>query len=420
MRMIFLHNTLLSGLVSVWGRYAIRRILKNIVPQTGDDVRQKKYSKSALRLSVLVATMFLLACGTEKKQDEPTSKTTPTENIVSLTAEQFKSLGIVLGQPEKRSINGMVKANGVLDVPPQNMVTISAPLGGFVKHTELLQGMKVKRGQVVVVMEHPDYIQLQEDYLTNKNQLEFLELEYNRQEELAKENVNAAKALQQAKSNYFATKAKVKSLIAKLKMININPQELESGEIKSTISIISPIEGFVTQVNVNIGMHVNPTDVMFKIVDTEHLHAEAQIFEKDVPQLKIGQSVRVYLSNEKIERLAKIFLIGKEISSEHTVRVHCHLEKEDASLIPGLYFKALIETDATQLNTLPNEAIVNFENKQYVFAETQMREYEMIEVTVGKSEENYTEVILPASMGVKQIVVRGTYALLGMLKNVEE
>jgi cobalt-zinc-cadmium efflux system membrane fusion protein len=377
--------------------------------------------KNRIRL-LLLLTVFWAACS---KKDKSTETTTvqPTEIAhVSLSQEQQKLLGIVLGQPILRSMNGTLKANGMLDVPPQNMVTVSAPLGGFVKSTELLQGMKVKKGQTVIVLQHPDYIQLQEDYLTSKNQLEFLDLEYKRQEELAKENVTAAKALQQAKSNYFGTKAKVQGLRAKLKLININPQELENGEIQNTISIPSPISGFVTEVNVNIGMHVNPTDVLFKIIDTEHLHAEAQVFEKDVPRLKIGQQVRVYLSNENKERLAKVFLIGKEITAERTVRVHCHLEGEDPSLIPGLYFKALIETDPQQVTTLPNEAVVDFENKQYVFVEQKagVLEYEMIEISKLKSEEDFTEVALPSSIAGRKIVLKGTYALLSILKNTEE
>lgn len=366
---------------------------------------------------------ILSSCANNADKSEPASK---NENVISnevtLTEEQFKSLGIELGRPQMRSISGSIKANGMLDVPPQNLVTISAPLGGFVKNTELLQGMKVKKGQTIVVMEHPDYIQLQEDYLATKNQLEFLELEYQRQEELSKENVNAAKALQQAKSNYFGAKAKVQGLKAKLKLININPQDIEAGEIKNTISIPSPIAGFVTQVNVNIGMHVNPTEVMFRIVDTEHLHAEAQVFEKDITQLKIGQLVRVYLSNENKERLAKIFLIGKEITPERTVRVHCHLEEEDITLIPGQYFKALIETDPHQVATLPIEAIVDFDNKQFVFVERESgnRKYEMVEVQTGKSESGFTAADLPASIETKKIVLKGTYALLGVLKNTEE
>jgi membrane fusion protein, heavy metal efflux system len=395
--------------------------------------RLKKSAKGPLypclpyRIQIASLAIFFLlpSCknNTEKNKIVSASKIeTPTSSEVSLSEEQFKLLGIELGEPEKRSMSGSIKANGVLDVPPQNLVTISAPLGGFVKNTELLQGMKVRKGQTVVVMEHPDYIQLQEDYLTTKNQLEFLELEYKRQEELANENVNAAKALQQAKSNYFGAKAKTQGLRAKLKLININPQDLEAGEIKNTISIPSPISGYVTQVNVNIGMHVNPTEIMFKIVDTEHLHAEAQVFEKDITQLKIGQLVRVYLSNENKERLAKVFLVGKEITPEHTVRVHCHLQDEDPTLIPGLYFKALIETDPQPVTTLPNEAVVSFDNKQFVFVEQEAgkRKYEMVEVQRGKSGEGFTEIDLPTSIGTKKIVLKGTYALLGILRNTEE
>ncbi len=377
--------------------------------------------KNRIALFLLITTLWT-GCSTKDKGAE-TSIAQPTEIAhVNLTQEQHKLLGIVLGQPSLRSMNGLIKANGMLDVPPQNMVTVSAPLGGFVKSTELLQGMKVKKGQTIIVLEHPDYIQLQEDYLTSKNQLEFLDLEYKRQEELAKENVTAAKALQQAKSNYFGTKAKVQGLKAKLKLININPQELENGEIQNTVSIPSPISGFVTEVNVNVGKHVNPMDILFKIIDTEHLHAEAQVFEKDVPRLKIGQLVRVYLSNEHKERLAKVFLIGKEITPERTVRVHCHLEGEDPSLIPGLYFKALIETDPQQVTTLPNEAVVDFDNKQYVFVEKKSGdlEYEMVEISRLMSEEEFTEVALPLQIGGRKIVLKGTYAMLSILKNTEE
>jgi len=369
-------------------------------------------------------TLLLLSCSKSKetKPVEAVQDSISTIETVTISEEQFKALGVALGSPEMKSMNGIIKANGMLDVPPQNMVTISAPLGGFVKSTQMLQGMRLKKGQTVVVLEHPDYIQLQEDYLSGKNQLEFLDLEYKRQQELSKENVNAAKALQQAKSNFLTTKVKVQGLKAKLKLININPQDLEAGEIQNTITIPSPISGFVTEVNVNIGKHVNPMEVMFKIIDTEHLHAEAQVFEKDIPQLKIGQRVHIYLSNEDKERLAKVFLIGKEITPERTVRVHCHLEGEDPNLIPGLFFKAEIETESKQVATLPIEAIVSFDNKQFVFVEEQgdKRHYAMVEITKGKSSEGFAEVLLPESIRNRKIVLKGTYALLSILKNTED
>lgn len=376
--------------------------------------------KNFLCLSLVIVA--LMGCSKKSEEGTMSDPIATVANEVTVTDEQFKSLGIVIGKPEQRSVSDQINANGMLDVPPQNLVTISAPLGGFVKKTELLQGMKVSKGQTIVVMEHPDYIQLQEDYLTTKGQLEFLELEYKRQEELAKENVNAAKALQQAKSNYFGAKARMQGLKAKLILSNINPAEIENGEIKSTISIPAPISGFVSQVNVNIGMHVSPTDIMFRIVDTDHLHAEAQVFEKDIPQLKIGQRVFVRLSNETQEREAKVFLIGKEITPERTVRVHCHLEKKDDSLIPGLFFSARIETNNKLVTTLPSEAVVAFENKNYVFVQSEQKpyKYKMMAIDIGETEKGFTEVMIPETIKSAKIVLKGSYYLLGILKNTEE
>jgi cobalt-zinc-cadmium efflux system membrane fusion protein len=372
-----------------------------------------------LILLCFVSVFFSCSSPSEKKN---TSVSIERPNEVVLSNAQFRSINIQLGSVESRSLSASIKANGMLDVPPQNLVSISAPLGGFVKSTELLQGMHVKKGQIVVVLEHPDYIQLQQDYLDYKNQLEFLEQEYNRQVDLARESINAVKTLQHSKSTYLSTKAKVEGLKAKLKLVNINPAEIESGEIKNSVNIISPISGFVSQVNVNIGMHVNPTDIMFRIVDTEHVHAEAQVFEKDIPKLKVGQLAHILLSNETKERLAKVFLIGKEITPERTVRVHCHLEGEDANLIPGTYFSAIIETELNSVSALPLQAIVNFEAKHFVFVEKDgsSHRYELLEIKTGASDGGYVEIDSSLKGFNNKIVVNGAFELLNALKNVEE
>lgn len=366
----------------------------------------------------------LVACSDKAKEVPGTAETkVASPNRVHLTQAQFKTISLELGKIEPREISNTIKANGKLDVPPQNMVTVSATLGGFVKYTELLQGMHVKKGQVIAIMEHPDYIQLQQDYLESKSQLDFYSSEYERQQELAKENINAAKTLQQAQSNYLGTKAKVEGLKSKLKLINISATELEKGNIRNTVNIYAPIAGFVTQVHVNVGMYVNPTDVLFKIVDTKHLHAEVIVFEKDVLKIKIGQRVRLQLANESQERSAKVYLIGREISPERTVSVHCHLLNEDNNLLPGMYFSALFESGSNSVPSLPEQAIVGFEGKNYVFVarDAANLEYEMVPVTKGASESGFSEVTLPTSIDpATQIVVQGAYDLLSYLKNTEE
>lgn len=376
-------------------------------------------------LAVLTIAFSLTSCGNKKEETKEESHHDEVANSVELTDEQYKIVGVTLGKIEMKALSGAIKVNGMLDVPPQNLVSISAPMGGFLKSTELLQGLKVKKGEVIAVIQNADYIQLQQDYVDTKSQLEYLEADYRRQEELAKENVNSQKTLLQSKTQYQSMMAKVGGLKAKLSLLGINTSQIESGNFQNTITLYAPISGYVTQVNVNIGMFVNPTDVMFKIVDTEHLHAELTVFEKDVPKLKIGQKVRFTLANETVERVATVYLIGREIQEDRTVRIHCHLDKEDEQLLPGMYLKAYVEAGTQSVPALPNEAIVTFEGNNYVFENVPSDEkgthhFKMIQVVTGVSELGYTEVQLPKGINAESsLVIKGAYDILSKMKNSE-
>lgn len=220
-----------------------------------------------------------------------------------------------------------------------------------------------------------------------------------------------------AKSNYQAARAKLMGLKAKLELVKIDVNAVANGELKNSISIPSPISGYVTQVNINLGMYVSPSATMFRIVDTEHLHAEVQVFEKDLPRLKIGQRLFLQLANENAEREGDVYLIGKEITPERTVRVHCHLKREDPQLIPGLFFSARIETEKSDVNTLPEDAVLLVEGKHFVFVEKEPLVFELIEVNKGITENGFTQVTIPVADQGKQIVTKGAYFLLGILKN---
>lgn len=376
--------------------------------------------------TLLAACALLLLYSCHSHKEETTEKHQAEMNEVLLTPEQFKTVNIQYDRVKERVLGLTIKATGMLDVPPQNLVNISSPFGGFIKKTELLQGMKVKKGQALAVLEHSDFVQFQQDYLDYKSQLDYLKLEYERQKQLAEENVNSKKVLQKAKSEYESMNAKVMGLEAKLEMMNINVNNLEQGKISPLITLYSPINGYITEVNTNIGAFVNPTDVLFKIIDTEHLHAELTVFEKDVPKIKIGQKVKFHLVNEEKEREAEVYLIGREISSDRTVRVHCHLQTEDTELLPGTFISAIIETDTNRLPSLPDEAITSINGKNYVFAknvsDSDEYHFEVIEVEKGESESGYTAVVFPENFNWKsaEIVVSGAYDLLSKLHNTEE
>jgi membrane fusion protein, heavy metal efflux system len=366
------------------------------------------------------AAVVLSSCGSKKEETE--SNPILETNVVSVNEAQLKTADIQLGRIEQRNISNTLRVNGKLDVPPQNLVSISAPFGGFLKNTELLQGKSVRKGERIAIIENPEYVQFQQDYLDARSQLEFLEMEYRRQEELAKESINAQKTLQQAKASFFSKQAVVNGLHSKLALLNFDFKKLEQGEIGSVISLYAPINGYVTEVNYNIGSFVNPTDVLFKIVDTRHLHAELTVFERDVIKIKKDQRVRFVLPGDNVERFATVYLIGREIQPDRTVRIHCHLDQEDTNLLPGMYLNAVIELGNNVTDVLPDKALVDFEGKHYVFIAEKANQFRMVEVEIGTSELNYIVVALPEGYdkSTSKIVVNGAYSLLSKMKNSEE
>ena len=384
-------------------------------------MKNLKYNLILIAANVL----FGMACGNKNQPEvtETSIDSTAKETIV-LASTQFNNAGIVLAKPVSQNINQKIKANGKLDVPPQNLVSISAPYGGFLKSTSLLQGMHVHKGEVIAKMEHPDYIQLQQDYLENKSTLTYLKNELDRQQELAKEEVNSKKTLQKAKTDFEVMQARVNGLRAKLELINIDVAKLEKGAMQKVVALTSPINGYVTKVNVNIGAFVTANTILFEIVDTEHLHAEISVFEKDIHHIKIGQKVAFTLANETQERFAKVHLIGREISEDRTVRVHCHLSKEDKDLLPGMYLTAYIDVKTSTNNTLPSNAFVDFEGKSYFFLLSKKPNdsytFTRIEVEKLGEENGFTAFTSTQDLNNKNIVTEGAYKLLSAMQGGEE
>lgn len=370
---------------------------------------------------VFYSCLFLIisACGTKVQEETHEEHASTT---VDLTPAQYTNAGITTGKIMLKQISSNIKANGKLDVPPQSLITIAAPFGAFIKNTELLQGTLIKKGEVVATLQHPDLIQLQQDYLENHSQEEYLKADYERETALAKENVNAKKVFEQSKAAYFGLMARINGLRAKLNLLNIDMKALDEGHIQSSISLYSPITGYVTEVNTNVGAYVNPSDKLFEIVNTEHLHAELTVFERDLPKLQEGQRVRFTLANESKQRTAKVHLIGREISDERTVQVHCHLDNEDKQLLPGMYLTAWIETGNAMVDALPDEAIIQFEEKPYIFISKGNYQYEMVAIERGNSELGFTEVILPPGFDKSKadVVLKGAYALYSKMKNSDE
>ena len=316
-------------------------------------------------LLIIVSCAILTACSTK----EPVKEVKKAAGVyqVIFNSKQIKSAAIQEGFATRQMIGLTIYANGTIEVPPQNKTIIAAQFGGFIKSLSVLDGMVVKRGQTLFTIEDPEIIQLQQDYLEVIGNIEYLDAELERQKILVNQDAGSLKSMQMAKAQYSAAVAKRSGLSAKLDMAGVNRKQLNSGNLQRTISVSSPFDGVVTKVNVNVGSYALPTDHLLEIIDLKHAHAEVIVFEKDLKRLKIGQKVKLNFTDGNEEATASVFLIGREIGANRTVKVHCHLDKENSKIPPGSYFKASIFTNPNELFCVPSEAIVEMNGKNVVF-----------------------------------------------------
>jgi cobalt-zinc-cadmium efflux system membrane fusion protein len=367
---------------------------------------------------ILLLIVALVSCRQEKRENENPAK--ENENIITLSPTQAGNLGIKTVMPERKNISSLLKVNGKIDVPPQNVVSVCVPIGGYLRSTQLLPGMKVKKGEVIAVIEDQQYVQLQQDYLTARLNLSFDEKEYQRQKELNLSKASSDKAFQQSEAGYLSQKVKLKALGEKLKLIGINPDKLDENNMSRSINIYSPIDGFVSKVRVNVGKYVNPTDEVFELVNPEDIHLNLVVYEKDVDKLYIGQKLVAYNNYSGKKYNCEIILISQNVSADRSVEVHCHFDNYDKSLIPGMFMNAEITLMSRDALVVPEETVLNYGGKENVIIDRGGNTYEIKAIEAGNRENGFVEVKSGLPSENLKVVSKGAYNILAALKNKEE
>lgn len=381
--------------------------------------------------SYALILILFISCNEKKTANSAAEKAEILpDDIVEMRYDQIKMAAIDTGSIELRSLSGTLKASGKVSVAPRSFATVCAPLGGFVKSTNLLPGDVVFKGQTLALIENQEFVDIQENYLEGKSRLEYAEAEFKRHSDLYKEDVYSEKNLQQVTADYKSLKAHVTALEQKLALIGIDPADLNEDNIVRSVALISPIKGYVQAVNVNIGKSISPTDILFEIVNTDNLFLELSLFEKDAGKVTAGQKISFFINNETEEHSATITQTGRSVDNEKSYKVYAAVTEGCKNLLPGMYVNAIIETSGNKVISVPSDAVVSFDDKNYIFVFDRNKEeqgnafteYRIVEVHKGITYGIYTEIVLPENFDYKtaKVVTKGAYNLLSAKKNAGE
>jgi len=368
-------------------------------------------------ISTIFALLLLVSCNGDKK--EPQAKTeAKQENSIQLTPEQVKNAGLVVGNPEQRTVKGILELQGTVTVPPKSVVSVSIPLGGYIRKTDLMAGMHVRKGQLLAVVEDMQYIQLQQDYLTAKEKFQLAKSEYDRQKELNAKKASSDKLYEQTATEMQTQRIYMASLAQKLALLNINVKTLTASNISKTVSITSPINGLVSKVNVNVGKYIAPTDMLFELMETSDIVLVMNAFEKDIHLLSVGQSVTAFTNAKPSKKYqAKIAYINQSLNDDRAAEVICKINQYESSLIPGLFINAEAEFDNQKAITVPEDAVVRWQGKFFVFALGGNNQYKMVGVEPGAISDGYRQIKSSSINASSKIVTKNAYTLLMTFMN---
>jgi len=378
---------------------------------------------------VLAALIFIEGCtpadtpdeGKEENQDEHSEG---PANSVSITIQQAEVLGLTTGKVLQKSLGNNIKVNGFLDLYPQDEAKINTFIGGNVSAIYIVEGDLVKKGQILARLEHPDYIQMQQELQQSVIELEYLKTEYERKEKLYKEDISSGREYQKARSDYFSTQSKIKGLEAKLNLLNLNVKKIISGELYPTVPVKSPIDGYVGEILISIGGFIDPGTDMFHITNNAKTHVDFRVYEKDIYKIRVGQKAYFTIANKPGELIeARIDKIGQTFEDDpKAVHVHANIKVKMTSLLPGLYVEGRIVENEKMMDVLPEEAIVTEGNRSFIFVKSVHKDegdndvkiltFDVKDVTTGVKDAGFVEVTFAEPLREDaKIVINGAYML---------
>ena len=374
--------------------------------------------------TILLTTIILSSCGTNPKSTTTKEDSVDVaSNIVQLTKEQASLAQLELAPIEQGKMKGMTHLNGVIDVPPTGIASVSIPMGGYIQDINLIPGTFVKKGQVLATVKDPAYVQLQENYLATKAKLSYLQQDLDRQKALLTQEAVSKKSFQQIQADYNTNAIQLKALSEQLKLINIQPENLTTEKMSSLVQLVAPIAGYISKVNINRGKYVTPSDILLEIINPNDIHAAITIYEKDIANFKVGMKGTVTLTQDPAKKYpVSVLAVAHNINEDKTALLHCHFDKIPANVLPGMFLTADMVVETKDAVLIPIASVQRFQGKDYIFIQSAENVFEAKEIQVIQSNAAFVTVSnadANAWIG-KQIVVKNAFSLLGKLMNKSE
>ncbi len=394
-------------------------------------------SPGLMKFILLGSLVVASACG--KPADTP--PVNASQGSSGAQSSQTAALETETVQPV--AMAAMILATGTVLVPENRIAMIGPVHEGRIVRLYAGQGTRVRKGEKLADLESADIDEAKSDYLkavadyenarrTTEAEIKLAQSSFDRTKLLYEKSIAAQKTFQAAEhdlevaraageSSVASTKAALAAARRKLLILGLTRSEVDGlkgdQDLGALFSLTSPIDGIVVERSATIGATVGSDASLFKIIDSSSVWIDANVFEKDLDRVKLGQGAKVLIPAVPGSVFSgKVIFVSSVVDPEtHTIRVRTEVSNKDGRLKPDMFANVQIITDAdSSAISVPQSAVLSDGGKSIVFVLTGAG-YEKRVVTTGIQSDERIEIRDGVRAGDK-VVIKGNYLLLEQSK----
>jgi len=317
---------------------------------------------------------------------------------VQISPERQQLIGVKIGTVETKPLEKVIRTVGRIDYDERKIVTVTPKFMGWIEDLYVdFTGRFVRQGEPLLTIYSPELVSTQEEYLIALRAKK--DLVKSPFPEIAGSGDSLAESAKRRLKLWDITDDQIKALE-------------ESGQAKKTLIFYSPFSGFVLEKSAYKGMNVMPGMALYKLADLSVVWLYADIYEYELPFVRLGQNASVQLSYLPGEAFTgKAIYIYPSLSPEtRTAKVRFEFPNPHGKLKPEMYANIEIKVHLGRKLVVPEGAIIDTGLRQMAVIDKGGGYFEPREIKVGAKVDNYYEVISGLKVG-ERVVTSATFLI---------
>jgi len=336
--------------------------------------------------------------GMDMKAMSGSSDMEPAQVSLTVSPLRQQMIGVQTALVETRRLSTTVRAVGRLTYNERRIAHVNLRISGWIENLYVdFTGQHVIKGQPLFTLYSPELVATQEEYVLALQAIEDIQ------------DSPLPEAHQQAQQVLEASRDR-------LRLWMFTDDQIEDLEYRGTpttsVTIFSPMSGYVIDKTAFQGMFVQPEDRMYTIANLSTIWVQADVFEYELPFIKKGQTATLTLEAFPGETFSgRVTFIYPYLNKEtRTVQVRLVFANHQIRLKPDMYGTVLIQVDRDPSLAVPDQAVLDSGLRQVVFVAKEKGVFEPREITLGPKVGSFFEVVKGLKEG-ERIVTSGTFLL---------